>query len=85
MSLGPLVPQHSHPDTEGLTCQGGRLTGAVAGDPMNWRSGLGSQQAEATQWAGAWAPGEAEAQGPAGGVIAIEEGDGDIPVGERRQ
>lgn len=81
MSLGTLVPQHSHRDTEGLTCQGGRLMGAVAGDPVNRGPGLGSQLAEAAQWAGPWAPGEAEAQGQPCRVVAVEEGDGDVPVG----
>lgn len=53
--------------------------GAMAGDPVSWRPGWGSQLGEVAQWAGGWGLGEAEAQGRARGVVAVEDGDGDIP------
>lgn len=47
VSLRTLDPPHSHSNTEGLTCGWGRFMGAMAGDPMNGRPGLGGQLAEA--------------------------------------
>lgn len=82
VSLGtvPLLPPLQR---RGLTRGSGRLVGAVAGDPASRRPGRGGQLAEAAQRAGRWAPGEAEAQGCAGGVVAVEQGDGDVPAGRQ--
>lgn len=48
---------------------------------MGWRPGWSSQLLEAPKWTGSWAPRDPEWQGWAGGVIAVDERDSDIPGG----
>lgn len=48
---------------------------------MGWRPGWSSQLLEAPKWAGSWAPRDPERQGWAGGVISVDERDGDVPGG----
>lgn len=68
------------PAQRAVTWGAGRLI-AVAGGPMSWRPGWSSQLLEAPKWTRSWAPRDPEWQGRAGGVIAVDERDSDIPGG----
>lgn len=69
------------PVQRAVTWGAGRLIGTMAGGPVSWRPGWSSQLLEAPKWTGGWAPRDPERQGRAGGVISVDERDGDIPGG----
>lgn len=69
------------PAQRAVTWGAGGLIGTMAGGPTSWRPGWSSQLLEAPKRTGCWAPGNLQWQGWAGGVIPVDERDGDIPGG----